>query len=71
MLFAGTGFLGPNVDDAVRLVILVLSGVNVVVLLVAARTLRQCTRLLLDVEQFAREVRTELRAARERSTSAL
>jgi hypothetical protein len=39
--------------------------VNVVVLLAAVRTLRQSTRILLDVEQFAREVRKETRALRE------
>jgi hypothetical protein len=54
---AASGLLSPTVDDVLRLAILVLSGVNVVVLVVAVRTLRHNARLLLDVEQFAREAR--------------
>ena len=65
MLFAEDGFLSPGVDDVMRLVILVLAVVNVIVLLAAVRTLRQCTRILLDVEQFAREVRKQTREHRE------
>jgi len=65
MFLAQNGFLSPTVDDVLRLVILALAGVNVVVLLAAVRPLRQSTRILLDVEQFAREVRKETRALRE------
>jgi hypothetical protein len=65
MFLAQNGFLSPTVDDVLRLVILALAGVNVVVLLAAVRALRQSTRILLDVEQFAREVRKETRALRE------
>lgn len=69
MLLANSGFLSPNVDDALRLVIVVLAAVNVIVLLVTVRALNQCTRLLLDVEQFAREVRIQTRAQREAARS--
>lgn len=65
VFLAENGFLSPSVDDVLRLVILALAAVNVVVLLAAVRTLRQSTRILLDVEQFAREVRKETRALRE------
>jgi hypothetical protein len=61
VLFTESGFLSPSVDDALRLVIVVLSVVNVGVLFATVRTLRQCTRILLDVEQFAREVRQRTR----------
>jgi hypothetical protein len=69
VLLANNGFLSPNVDDALRLVIVVLAAVNVIVLLVTVRALNQCTRLLLDVEQFAREVRIQTRAQREAARS--
>jgi hypothetical protein len=65
MFLEETGFLSPTVDDVLRLLILALAAVNVVVLLAAVRTLRQSTRILLDVEQFAREVRQETRALKE------
>jgi 4-hydroxy-3-methylbut-2-en-1-yl diphosphate synthase IspG/GcpE len=65
VLFTESGFLSPDVDDALRIAIVVLSVVNVGVLLVTVRTLRQCTRILLDVEQFAREVRQRTRRAEE------
>ena len=61
---ATNGLLSPTVDDVVRLVILALTAVNVVVLVVAVRTLRINARLLLDMEQFVREARQTLRAAR-------
>ena len=57
MSLAASGLFSPTVDDVLRLAIFVLSGVNVVVLVVAVRTLRHNARLLLDVEQFAREAR--------------
>jgi hypothetical protein len=69
VLLADNGFLSPNVDDVLRLVILALAAVNVIVLLVTVRTLRQCIRILLDVEQFAREVRIQTRAQREAARS--
>jgi hypothetical protein len=62
VLLAENGFLSSNVDDVLRLVILTLAAVNVIVLLATVRTLRQSTRILLDVEQFAREVRKQTRA---------
>jgi hypothetical protein len=61
---ATNGLLSPTVDDVVRLVILALTAVNVVVLVVAVRTLRINARLLLDMEQFVREARQTLRTAR-------
>jgi hypothetical protein len=64
---ATNGLLNPTVDDVVRLVILVLSAVNVVVLLLAVRTLRHNARLLLDMEHFAREAREAARKSAERS----
>jgi heme exporter protein D len=67
VLLAENGFLSAGVDDVLRLVILALAAVNVVVLLAAVRTLRQSTRILLDVEQFARQVRKETREHRERA----
>ena len=57
MSLAASGLLSPTVDDVLRLAILVLSAVNVVVLVVAVRTLRHNAGLLLDMEQFAREAR--------------
>jgi hypothetical protein len=65
MSSATSGLLSPTVDDLLRLAILVLSAVNVVVLLIAVRTLRQNARLLLDMEQFAREARQASRRAAE------
>jgi hypothetical protein len=67
VFLAENGFLSPAVDDVLRLVILALAGVNVVVLVAAVRTLRQSTRILLDIQQFAREVRKETRALREKA----
>ena len=68
MSSATSGLLSPTVDDLLRLAILVLSAVNVVVLLIAVRTLRQNARLLLDMEQFAREARQASRRAAEEGT---
>ena len=59
------GLLNPTVNDLVRLAILVLSIVNVVVLLIVVRTLRRNARLLLDMEQFAREARQAARRLEE------
>jgi hypothetical protein len=69
VLLAENGFLSPNVDDVLRLLIFVLAAVNVIVLLATVRTLRQCIRILLDVEQFAREVRIKARAEQEAARS--
>ena len=68
MLLADNGFLSPNVDDVLRLLILALTVVNVIVLLATVRTIRQSTRILLDVEQFAREVRRQTRELGETSS---
>ena len=65
MLIAADGLLSPTVNDFLRLAILVLSGVNVIVLLVVVRTLRQNARLLLDMEHFAREARQVARRLEE------
>jgi hypothetical protein len=69
VLLAENGFLSPNVDDVLRLVILALAAVNVIVLLITVRALRQSTSILLDVEQFAREVRRQTRAQRETAST--
>ena len=66
MSSATNGLLSPTVDDLLRLAILVLSAVNVIVLLIVVRTLRHNARLLLDMEQFAREARMASRRAEER-----
>jgi hypothetical protein len=58
VVFVSDGFLSPGVDDALRLAIFALVALNIVVLLFAVRALRLSTRLLLDVEQFVREVRS-------------
>ena len=55
------GLISPTGDDVIRIALLALAIANVVVLGVAVRTLRTTTRLLLDVEQFAREIRREAR----------
>jgi hypothetical protein len=66
---AANGLLNPTVDDVVRLAIFVLSAVNVVVLLIAVRTLRRNARLLLDMEQFVRETRQAARRLEEERAS--
>ena len=69
MSLAANGLLNPTVDDVVRLAIFVLSAVNVVVLLIAVRTLRRNARLLLDMEQFVRETRQAARRLEEERAS--
>jgi hypothetical protein len=62
------GLLSPAINDLLRVAILTLSIVNVIVLLVVVRTLRQNARLLVDMEHFARETRNAVRKREERST---
>jgi hypothetical protein len=57
MVFVDSGLFSPSLDDAIRLLILAVAVVNVAVLVYALRCLSRNTRLLLDIEQFAREVR--------------
>jgi hypothetical protein len=63
---AASGLLSPTVDDVIRIAIFVLSVVNVIVLLIAVRTMRESARLLLDMEQFVREARQAARKLEER-----
>jgi hypothetical protein len=62
------GLLGPTWDDVFRIAILVVGVVNVGAIVAGILTLRHYARLLLDVEQFTREVRNYARegAAQER-----
>jgi hypothetical protein len=62
-----SGLFGPTTDDVFRIAILVVGVVNVAAILVGILALRHYARLLLDVEQFTREVRN---LARESSTGA-
>jgi hypothetical protein len=52
-----SGLFGPTWDDVFRIAILVVGVLNVAVILVGILALRHYARLLLDVEQFTREVR--------------
>ena len=62
------GLLGPTWDDVFRIAILVVGVVNVAAIVAGILALRHYARLLLDVEQFTREVRNYAResAAQER-----
>jgi hypothetical protein len=60
-LLLAAGLFSPVVNDVLRVAILLLGIVNIVVLLVVVRTLRGNARLLLDMEQFAREARQAAR----------
>ena len=62
------GLLGPTWDDVFRIAILVVGVANVAAIVVGILALRHYARLLLDVEQFTREVRNYAResAAQER-----
>ena len=51
------GLFGPTLDDVFRIAILVVGVVNVAAIVVGILALRHYARLLLDVEQFAREAR--------------
>jgi hypothetical protein len=57
------GLFGPTWDDVFRIAILVVGVVNVVVIVAGILALRHYARLLLDVEQFAREARNYVRKA--------
>jgi hypothetical protein len=54
---SGSGLFGPTWDDVFRIAILVVGIVNVAVIVAGILVLRHYARLLLDVEQFTREVR--------------
>jgi hypothetical protein len=58
-----SGLIGPTWDDVFRIAILVVGVVNVAAIVVGVLALRHYARLLLDVEQFAREVRNYARAS--------
>ena len=70
-MFAGTGFLGPSTEDAVRIAILVVGIVTIIGIAAALLVLRHWVRLLLDVEQMTRESRNRLREQLERETAGL
>ena len=55
------GLFGPTWDDVFRIAILVVGVVNVGVIVAGILALRHYARLLLDVEQFTREVRNYAR----------
>jgi hypothetical protein len=56
-----SGLLGPTWDDVFRIAILVVGVVNVAAIVAGILALRHYARLLLDVEQFAREARNIVR----------
>jgi hypothetical protein len=55
------GLFGPTWDDVFRIAILVVGLLNVAAILGGILVLRHYARLLLDVEQFAREARNYAR----------
>src|SRR5919201_742807 len=71
LVFAGSGFLGPDAADAIRLAILVVGILTIVGIAGALLALRHYVRLLLDVEQMTRESRNRLREQLERETAGL
>ena len=58
-----SGLFGPTWDDVFRIAILVVGVLNVAVIVLGILALRHYARLLLDVEQFAREARNYARKA--------
>jgi hypothetical protein len=56
-----SGLFGPTWDDVLRIAILVVGVVNVAVIVAGILALRHYARVLLDVEQFTREVRNYAR----------
>ena len=58
-----SGLFGPTWDDVLRLAILVVGVLNVAAIVAGILALRHYARLLLDVEQFAREARNYARKA--------
>jgi hypothetical protein len=56
-----SGLFGPTWDDVLRLAILIVAVLNIVAVAVGILVLRHYARLLLDVEQFTREVRNYTR----------
>ena len=71
LVFAGTGFLGPDTQDVIRIAILVVGVLTVIGIAAALVALRHYVRLLLDVEQMTRESRNRLREQLERDTAGL
>ena len=55
------GLFGPTWDDVFRIAILVVGVVKVAVIVAGILALRHYARLLLDVEQYAREARNYVR----------
>jgi hypothetical protein len=56
-----SGLFGPTWDDVFRIAILVVGVLNVAAIVAGIFALRHYARLLLDVEQFTREVRNYTR----------
>ena len=56
-----SGLFGPTWDDVFRIAILVVGVVNVAAIVAGILALRHYARLLLDVEQLAREARNIVR----------
>jgi hypothetical protein len=56
-----SGLFGPTWDDVFRIAILVVGVLNVAAIVAGILALRHYARLLLDVEQLAREVRNYAR----------
>jgi hypothetical protein len=56
-----SGLFGPTWDDVLRIAILVVGVVNVAAIAVGILALRHYARLLLDIEQLAREARNYAR----------
>ena len=59
-----SGLFGPTWDDVLRIAILFVGIVNVAAIVAGILALRHYARLLLDVEQFAREARNYAREGR-------
>jgi hypothetical protein len=66
-----SGLFGPTWDDVFRIAILVVGLANVAALIAGMLVLRHYARLLLDVEQFTREVRNFARTGRAAAPSPL
>jgi hypothetical protein len=56
-----SGLFGPTWDDVFRIAILAVGVMNVAAIVAGILVLRHYARLLLDVEQFTREVRNYAR----------
>ena len=60
MTAVGSGLFSPTVDDVFRLAILVAGIANIVAVTVALSFMRRYVRVLLDIEQYAREARNRM-----------